>query len=155
MATDAPKIVETKPDYYTIGYSGRTLTDFIRTLKQAGVVTLIDIRYNAISMYKPDFTRRNLEPALRRRGIEYLHVPDLGVPSDIRHIATATENREFIWNWYDAHVVPQYASGNLDWFFNSANHPVALMCVEAAPIDCHRHRLSLALEHHGLRCSNL
>jgi uncharacterized protein (DUF488 family) len=145
---------DTTPHYFTIGYSGRNLSEFVKVLKRAGVVTLVDIRYNAISMYKRDFTGRNLEPALKRHGIEYLHLRNLGVPSDIRGKAAAEDNIGLIWEWYDYNVA-RAASRNLDWFFNSANHPVAFMCVETKPADCHRHRLSLALEQHGLRGCDL
>jgi hypothetical protein len=35
-------------------------------------------------------------------------------------------------------------------FMNGFEHPVALMCTEIDPHECHRHRLSLALEGMGL-----
>lgn len=72
------------PDFYTVGYSGRDIDSFVAALKDADVACLVDIRFNAVSMYKPAFSRRNLERALCEAGIAYEHMPDLGVPSDIR-----------------------------------------------------------------------
>ena len=142
------------PDFYTIGYAGRDISSFVEALVGAEIACLIDVRYNPISMYKPAFSGRNLARALREAGIEYFHMPDLGVPSDVRGLAATSGRREDIWDWYDEHVLPRY-SGNLDWFFNSTNHPVALMCTEQKREDCHRHRLAGALERHGLTSADL
>jgi uncharacterized protein (DUF488 family) len=136
--------------FYTVGYSGRTIDEFIGLLSEAGVRCVIDIRFTPISMYKPDFSRTNLERALTRAGFEYMHVPRLGVPRDIRARAIETGNRETIWEWYDKHVVEPFLRKNLHEFMN-LNHPVALMCVELDPTECHRHRLFLALEEEGLQ----
>jgi uncharacterized protein (DUF488 family) len=142
-------------DFYTVGYSGRTMTEFIKALKSGGIVTLIDIRHTPVSMYKPEFSKRNLERHLARHSIEYLHLPALGVPRDIRARAVNQSTRDLIWQWYDEHVVPTVASRNLHWFFNSADHPVAFMCTEIDPTACHRHRLALALGEHGLKFFDL
>ena len=142
------------PDFYTVGYSGRDIDTFVEALTTAGVACLLDIRFNAVSQYKPAFSRKNLEGALKSAGIDYVHFPELGVPSDIRGLATASGRRDDIWDWYDEHVLPQFSS-NLHWFFNSTNHPVALMCVEKEAEDCHRHVLAGALERQGLISADL
>lgn len=145
---------EVIPDFYTIGYSGRDILSFVDALKAADVACLIDVRYNAVSMYKPAFSQRNLARALGEAGIEYVHMPDLGVPSDVRGLAAISGRRDDIWDWYEENVLPRY-SHNLDWFFNSTNHPVALMCTEKEREDCHRHRLAGALERQGLSSADL
>ena len=138
------------PDFYTAGYQGRDIDSFVGSLVQAGVETLIDIRFNPVSMYKPAFSRRNLEARLDAAGIDYLHMPELGVPSEVRRQAEASGCRDDIWEWYSEFVLPIFTDRNLDWFFNAANHPVAMMCVERDPEDCHRHRLAAALGRQGL-----
>ena len=137
-------------DFYTIGYQGRDINSFVASLVQFGVETLLDIRFNPVSMYKPAFSRRNLEARLEAVRIDYLHMPDLGVPSEVRRQAEMSGRRDDIWEWYDAYVVPYFADENLNWFFDSANHPVAMMCLERNPEDCHRHRLAAALGRQGL-----
>ena len=137
-------------DFYTVGYQGRDIVSFVASLTQARVETLLDIRFTPVSMYKPAFSRKNLETALSAAGIDYLHMPDLGVPSEVRKQAAQSGRRSDIWAWYDEYVVSRFAEGNLDWFFNSANHPIAMMCVERDPRDCHRHLLADALSRHGL-----
>jgi uncharacterized protein (DUF488 family) len=143
------------PDFYTIGYSGRTINDFIDVLRNAGVATLVDIRFAPVSRFKPEFSKNNLKRSLENNGIAYLHRPDWGVPRDIRAFSIGKQTREDIWIWYDANVLPNVAKRNLDEFFNSMEHPVAFMCVEYDPTECHRHRLFLGLERQGLRGCDL
>jgi len=137
-------------DFFTLGYTGRTLDEILDSLTLNGVRTLADIRQNAVSMYRPELSKSNLRRAVESRGLNYVHMPELGVPRDIRAKAIATGSRDVIWDWYDQYVVAPYIGRNLHRFFNSFEHPVALMCVEIDPRECHRHRLFLALEQMGL-----
>lgn len=138
-------------DFFTLGYTGRKTEEVLDALVGAGVRTLIDIRQNPISMYRPDLSKSNWQRALEKRGITYVHAPELGVPRDIRAKAIATGTRDVIWKWYDEHVVEPYVGRNLHHFLNSVEHPVAMMCTETDPTECHRHRLAVVLEQHGLR----
>ena len=142
-------------DFFTIGYSGRVPDVFFDALVAAGVSTLVDVRKNPVSMYRPMFSKRNLAAALAEREIAYLHRPDLGVPREVRALATDTGNRQVIWDWYDHDIVPRFARRNLHQFFNFSDHPIAMMCTELDPTSCHRHRLSVALEALGLRSHDL
>lgn len=140
----------TEADFYTISYAGRTINQFTSLLKEAGVVTVVDIRQNAVSPYKPEFSKNRIQQFLEKNEIQYNHRPDLGVPREIRATAIGRFDRTAIWEWYDASVLSTFIGNNLDNFFNSVEHPVAFMCVETDPFICHRHRLALALERHGL-----
>jgi uncharacterized protein (DUF488 family) len=137
-------------DFYTIGYSGRTIQDFMNVLLRVNVATLVDIRFTPISQYKPEFSKTNLQRILEENGIAYIHRPEWGVPRDIRAFSIGKETRDDIWNWYDAHVLPDIAKKNVDEFFNSMEHPIALMCTEYDPTECHRHRIALGFERLGL-----
>ena len=143
---------ETRPaeqaDFFTFGYSGRKTEEILDLLKQYGVRTLLDIRQNAVSMYRPELSKSNLAHLLEKHEMKYEHAPELGVPRDIRAKAIESGSRDVIWEWYDEYVVP--ANLTLHSFLNGFEHPVALMCTEIDPHECHRHRLSLALEGMGL-----
>src|SRR5687768_14873454 len=71
-------------DFFTLGYSGRQLEELIATLIAAGVRTLVDVRQNAVSMYRPELSKNNLKATLEANGLSYLHLPELGVPRDVR-----------------------------------------------------------------------
>jgi uncharacterized protein (DUF488 family) len=138
-------------DFFTLGYSGRKTHEIILTLKAHNVRTLADIRQNPVSMYRPELSKGNLTKLLAENDIAYAHIPALGVPRDIRAKAIDTGTREVIWSWYDENVITSFLSNNLHMFLNSFEHPMALMCTEIDPKECHRHRLSLALEQRGMR----
>jgi uncharacterized protein (DUF488 family) len=142
-------------DFYTVGYSGRSLEDLIESLRRHQIQTLIDTRFTPFSMHRQEFNRTNLEVELPLSSIDYVHSPQLGVPKDIRLIASYEDNREFIWTWYDEYVCKRYFARNLDRFFNALFHPVAFMCTELDPASCHRHRLALHLEGLGLRSHDI
>jgi uncharacterized protein (DUF488 family) len=135
-------------DFFTFGYSGRKTDEILALLRRYDVRTVIDVRQNPVSMYRPELSKSNLAHLLEENGMLYAHVPELGVPRDIRAKAIETGTREVIWTWYDSNVVASFL--NLHSFLNGFEHPVALMCTEIDPHECHRHRLSLALESMGL-----
>ena len=137
-------------DFFTIGYEGRSAAEVIALLQSANVSTLLDIRYSPVSMYKPEFSKSNLQRSVEEAGIWYSHVREWGVPRDIRARAIEHGTREPIWEWYDCSVVDAYFGRNLHRFLN-LGHPVCLMCMEHDPTECHRHRIFMALENQGLR----
>ena len=138
-------------DFFTLGYSGRTFEMIIGRMKHYQVRTVVDIRTNAVSMYKPEFSKSNLRNALAEHGVLYDHRPQFGVPRDVRAKAVQYGSRAVIWKWYDEHVAKVYVGTNLHRFFNTLEHPIVLMCSELDPVECHRHRLSLFLERLGLK----
>ena len=137
-------------DFYTIGYAGRDIEQFVEILKAAGVSTVVDVRHAPVSQYKPDFSRDNLRAHLEERGFQYFHRGELGVPHAIRERAVGNTDREELWRWYDEEVVPTIGTGGLDGF-KEEGQLVAFMCAETDPTSCHRHRLFLALESAGFR----
>jgi uncharacterized protein (DUF488 family) len=139
-------------NFFTLGYTGRPTADIVSALLANGVRTLVDIRQNAISMYRPELSKSNLARLLAERGLNYVHLPQLGVPRDIRAKAIESGSRDIIWDWYDENVIGEFfgTGRNLHFFLNCVEHPVALMCTEIDPQECHRHRLSLALERMGM-----
>ena len=138
-------------DFFTIGYSGRKTEEILALLESHGVRTLVDIRQHPVSMYRPELSKNNLAKLLDGHAIFYAHLPQLGVPRDIRAKAIDTGTRDVIWSWYDANVIAPYLGNHLHYFLNGFEYPIALMCTEIDPHECHRHRISLALEAMGLK----
>lgn len=136
-------------DFYTFGYEGRSLDQLKEALILAGVRTVLDIRRNPMSMYRPELSKSNFRESIETTGMRYFHVREWGVPSEVRWEAANLRTRDVIWRWYDARIVEKFFDKNLHWFLN-LEHPVAMMCMEHDPTECHRHRLFLALERKGL-----
>src|SRR5947208_15577149 len=63
---------------YTIGHSTRTLEELVALLREHGIRRLADIRRYPSSRRYPHFSRDALEVSLPERGIEYVHIPELG-----------------------------------------------------------------------------
>ena len=124
--------------------------ELLETLHAARVRCVLDIRYNPVSMYRPELSKSNFQKLLNGAGVDYYHLREWGVPREIRARAIETGTRETIWEWYDGAVVAPFFERNLHRFLNM-DHPVAMMCTECDPTECHRHRIFMALEKQGLR----
>ena len=137
--------------FYTIGYEGRDIDQFVAVLRAVGVSTVVDIRYTPISQYKPDFSKTKLKTRLADHGIRYVHMRDWGVPHEVRARSVGQDTRDAIWGWYDTNVVPKISNGAFAELLERTRAPLAFMCAEFDPTACHRHRLFLAIEETGLR----
>src|SRR5260370_14823704 len=89
-------------DFFTIGYTGRKTEDIMAFLKHHGVRTLVDVRQNPISMYRPELSKRNLAQLLQDNGMCYVHLPHLANPRDIPAQAIGPRSRDAIWIEYNA-----------------------------------------------------
>jgi uncharacterized protein (DUF488 family) len=139
-----------RADFFTVGYEGRTTKDLFDVLLCSGVQCVLDIRFNPVSMYRPELSKGNLKAGLERVGISYFHLREWGVPRDVRARAMESGTRETIWEWYDEIVIAPHFRRNLHRFLNFG-YPVAMLCMECDPKECHRHRISMALEDQGLQ----
>ena len=144
-------IEHSNADFYTVGYAGLDIDQFLEILEAAAVRTVIDVRRTPVSPRKPSFSRENLNSALDGRGINYMHCGDLGVPRHVREQAEQIGSRTEIWSWYKADVLEIWKGRRLKDLIDGQEQPIAFLCVEANPKLCHRHLLFLALKESGLR----
>src|ERR1700691_2343329 len=79
---------------YTLGYEGADIQLFIRTLLNAGVKVIADVRAVPLSR-KKGFSKRRLSAQLASAGIEYVHFVDLGNPREGRDAAKAGNTNKF------------------------------------------------------------
>lgn len=141
----------TTPDFYTIGYSGRTIEQFIATLHHAGVKTLVDVRHLPVRRWTIDFSTPRLRGHVERAGLTYVHMQDTDIPSCVRATNEDEDALDELWNQYARRVMDFIYNVRLRMPRDRFSDPYALMCTEADPLTCHRHRLALALERLGLR----
>ena len=62
----------------TIGHSTRTIADFIDLLRTHGVQLIVDIRTVPRSRHNPQFSENTLAASLKKSGIEYVRLKELG-----------------------------------------------------------------------------
>lgn len=131
---------------YTIGHSTLPVETFVERLKAHGVERVVDVRTIPRSRHNPQFNREELGPALRRRGIGYIHVKGLG---GLRHankdsINTGWRNASF--RGYADYMQTEEFRKNLQRLLKMAGaKTIAVMCAEAVPFRCHRSLLADAL----------
>jgi len=71
--------------FFTIGYEGKSLGEFIELLLKAGVERVVDVRELPLSR-KKGFSKKALAEALAAQGIGYVHVRAAGNPHrNLRH----------------------------------------------------------------------
>ena len=66
------------PEVYTLGFSNRTWEKTLEILAAFSIERLIDVRTLPGSRHTPQFNQDQLEGALPRAGIEYIHMRSLG-----------------------------------------------------------------------------
>lgn len=132
--------------FYTAGYGFRTLSEFLELLREHGVKTLVDTRSVAVSRRK-EFSRDRLSATLKKAGISYLHLPELGCDARLRHEARKTGDYSTLFRTYDAMLITSLPA--LVPVLERLESPVVFMCSEHTYATCHRSRLKEALERYG------
>lgn|SRR5262245_23056678 len=134
---------------YTIGHSTRSLEEFVALLREHGIKRLADIRRYPGSRRHPHFSGQALEASLRERGIEYVHLPELGgrrKPAGDSPNA-ALRNEQF--RAYADHMASDEFREAVDRLVAFEGR-TAVMCAEAVPWRCHRNLLSDDLRRRGV-----
>lgn len=62
------------PPIYTIGYIGRSISQFIELLQKYKIEFLIDVRSRPYSRANPQFSKDALERALSENNVRYVYV---------------------------------------------------------------------------------
>jgi len=142
----------------TIGYEGASIDDFVATLKAAGVRRLIDIRELPLSR-KKGFSKRSLNAAMEKAGIEYEHVKSLGDPKPGRDAAKSGDYSKFK-KIFSEHLSSEPAQLALESVIPAIIEGGAcLLCFERCHKECHRlivadeieKRTEISIKHIGVK----
>lgn len=134
-----------KPPLYTIGYGAREIEEFVALLERYGIRYVLDVRSSPYSKYKPDFSREALRHHLGKHTIRYGFFGDLmgGRPDD-----PSCYRPDGAVDYDACRTSPPFLRGleRLRTAYRKGA-PVALMCSEGKPQDCHRTKMiGVALE---------
>lgn len=129
------------PKVFTIGYEGVSVEIFIRELQDKGVFRVIDVRCNAISR-KKGFSKTSLKTMLREAGIDYVHLPELGIPSSLRSSLHANKDYDALFAYYEKNILPNAVKKIDEAIDLLQEKPSVLLCFESDPHCCHRTRLA-------------
>jgi hypothetical protein len=123
---------------FTIGYEGISVEKYLNTLIQNDVHVLCDVRNNPLSR-KFGFSKNNLQKYLGDIGIVYVHLPELGIPSNKRQNLNGDENYHNLFDEYRVSIPKRQKSLAQVSQLLRAKCRVALTCFEHEPSHCHRH----------------
>lgn len=127
---------------FTIGYEGISAEEYFNKLIINDVRALVDVRRNAASM-KYGFHKSQLINVCRSLGLNYYHIPELGIENDKRKsLKTQADYDELFKNYKDnmlsASVEAQKDVVNIFQRYER----IALTCFELHPCQCHRSHLA-------------
>ncbi len=129
---------------FTIGYQGKSIDTFLHTLISEKTHTLFDIRHNPWSM-KYGFTKNTLQTLCEKLQINYCHIPELGIPGNMRQSLDTKKDYDELFQKYTNHLKNQLQQMNM-LKQQSKTKRIALMCFEEDPSYCHRHILGEHLQ---------
>jgi uncharacterized protein (DUF488 family) len=141
---------------FSVGHSTRSLDELVDLLREHEVATLADIRTVPGSRRMPHFGKAALEAELPRRGIAYVHVPELG---GLRRPRPDSPNRGWrnasFRGYADYMAGPEFEAGLRRLAALGRDRHVAMMCAEAVPWRCHRSLVADALLARGIDVRHL
>jgi uncharacterized protein (DUF488 family) len=131
---------------FTVGHSTRSAEEFVALLKAHRIELLVDVRTVPRSRHNPQFNRDTLPETLRRAGIEYLHLAELGGlrKASEDSINTGWRNLSFR-GFADYMQTPEFENGLTRLMDLAKTRHAAVMCAEAVPWRCHRSLIGDAL----------
>jgi hypothetical protein len=146
-----PERSASTPAILTIGHSTHPIQEFIDSLRQHGVEELVDIRTIPRSRHNPQFNSDALAKSLRRHGIGYVHLKQLGGLRHPRRDSANTGWRNASFRGYaDYMQTPDFDEAVRRLIDICKDKHCALMCAEAVPWRCHRSLLADVLTARGV-----
>jgi uncharacterized protein (DUF488 family) len=136
-----------KPAIYTAGYEGLSIDGFLSLLVETGVRRLIDVRNNPIAR-RYGFHKSTLKRLVERLEIDYEHIPELGIPSELRQDLTDRAAYDALFRAYEETTLrtQQTAIARVETLVRES--PCVLVCMESEPCCCHRSRLARRVADH-------
>jgi len=146
----------TPPTLYTVGHGTRQLEELIALFKQAGVITLVDVRAQPRSQHNPQFNDDALRAACERAGIVYhwagRQLGGLRAPRpDSPHVALEEGRRGFA----DHMDTEAFRKGASQLQNLASRGACAILCAERDPARCHRALIADYLTLQGMRVVHL
>lgn len=130
---------------FTIGYEGISLEKYLNRLIKNDVKVLVDVRNNPVSM-KFGFSKSQLKSYCEKLQIEYVHIPELGIKSDLRQeLNTQTDYDKLFSRYRKANLSKTTSYQQQILNLLQYHQRIALTCFEADICQCHRKPLAEAI----------
>jgi uncharacterized protein (DUF488 family) len=131
---------------YTIGFTKKSAEEFFKTLQEAGVKKIIDIRLWNHSVYAGFTNIRDFPYLLKLHDIEYSHVVDF---APTKEILNDYKNEVNDWEEYEKRYIELLNHRKiLNRVKESQFDGACLLCAEPTAEQCHRRLLAEYLQQH-------
>lgn len=146
------KVAKAKPKsnktvLFTIGYEGISLEEYLVRLLKNDVKVLVDVRNNPLSM-KYGFSKSQLKKYCGSLGIDYVHIPEVGIQGDQRQELNTQSDYDKLFAVYRKNNLTHTITQQQQILNLLKQHKrIALTCFEANICQCHRKHLAEAIEH--------
>lgn len=138
IKTEKERLRQAGQMLFTIGYEGVSIEKYLNLLIQNDVRVLCDVRNNPLSR-KFGFSKNNLQTYLSNIGIEYVHIPELGICSEKRKSLDSDSDYQNLFKDYKASLPKRREYLDRVLRLLQTKSRVALTCFEHEPSQCHRH----------------
>lgn len=129
---------------YTVGYERLSVDRLLNILMRAGIQQVIDVRRNPVAR-RYGFHKSSLSALCGKLDIAYVHVPEVGIPSELRRNLDSPQACSRLFDTYERELLPREAHAVARIARLTTEKPTALMCMEADPRMCHRTRVANAV----------
>jgi uncharacterized protein (DUF488 family) len=130
-----------KPFVFTLGYEGLSIDAFLNKLISNNISAVVDVRHNPQSM-KYGFSKKSFKKYIENAGMEYFHIPELGIPSSMRKGLGETVSHNDLFQIYKTKLLPEHEKAQKRLLNLIAEYSrIVLVCFEADHHFCHRNTL--------------
>lgn len=129
---------------YTAGYEGLSVDAFFNDLLKRGIHLVVDVRANPVSR-KYGFSKRRLVEFCNKLGLQYRHMPQLGIPSAARVGLDGFASYQRLLKRYEDAMLPERTAEVQEVSRLMLNQPSVLVCMEKDVRCCHRSCLAEAI----------
>ncbi|TCB95820.1 DUF488 domain-containing protein [Micromonospora zingiberis] len=124
-----------KIQIFTIGHSTHSLTSFIDILRKAGISAIADVRSAPYSRHQPHFNREALRSSLKSAEMSYAF---LGRELGGRGVGPSVRNQHGRVCYERIASLDIFREGLKRLREGTQRMPIAIMCTEGEPLNCHR-----------------
>ena len=125
----------------TIGYEGGSIENYLNRLIKNDIRLLVDVRKNPISR-KYGFSKNTLAKLAASVGVNYIHLPQLGIESSDRKNLNTQSDYDRIFKIYERTVLKEQGVALTELMALRKSHRrIALTCFEREHTQCHRSRV--------------
>lgn len=126
------------PLLFSIGYEGKSIDYYLNQLVEKNIKLLCDVRKNPLSM-KYGFSKKQLQDFLGKLGIEYIHMPELGISSNKRRELKSNKDYQKLFHEYEQTTLSSQKESIIKILdLIRIKKRIAVTCFESDYHYCHR-----------------